>query len=252
MKKFATLLTITTTAYSLAFDGPLPTPVKDLVYVALDGFTPKPTFAPRALPDIFRRQKPANPAVCGYLDGDTDYPVSCTAGSCIYNTASKWFGCCPSGDPAQCSIMTKCINSASVSSCLENSSCYNDPAAMACTASSAPFCVNMFASIKEGAMSHWVCGASATSVGVLASATSDSVSAKATSVLKSKSAAASSDASVIRQGGVQSTGAAGGSVVATGGAAATGASATGAGARQTAGAMFGVAGGLVGVFAVFL
>lgn len=74
MKKFATLLTITATAYGLAFDGPLPTPVKDLVYAALDGFTPKPTFAPRALPDIFRRQKAANSAVCGYLDGDSGKP----------------------------------------------------------------------------------------------------------------------------------------------------------------------------------
>jgi hypothetical protein len=69
--KFATLLIFGATAYGLAFDGPLPTPVTDLVYAALTGFSPKPTDEARALPDIFRRQKAAsNPGVCGYLDGD--------------------------------------------------------------------------------------------------------------------------------------------------------------------------------------
>jgi hypothetical protein len=69
MKKFATLLTISTTAYGLAFNGPLPTPVADLVYAALDGYSPRPTNEARSLPDLFRRQK-ANSAVCGYLEGD--------------------------------------------------------------------------------------------------------------------------------------------------------------------------------------
>jgi hypothetical protein len=69
--KFSTLLAFSTTAYGLAFDGPLPTPVTDLVYAALTGFSPKPTNNVRALPDLFRRQKPANPGVCGYLNGDS-------------------------------------------------------------------------------------------------------------------------------------------------------------------------------------
>jgi hypothetical protein len=68
--KFATLLTISTTAYGLAFDGPLPTPVTDLVYAALTGFSPKPTNEVRALPDLFRRQKNANQSICGFLNGD--------------------------------------------------------------------------------------------------------------------------------------------------------------------------------------
>lgn len=75
--KFATLLTISTTAYGLAFDGPLPTPVTDLVYAALTGFSPAPTNNVRALPDLFRRQqKAANPAVCGYLNGDSGMSAS--------------------------------------------------------------------------------------------------------------------------------------------------------------------------------
>jgi hypothetical protein len=71
--KFATLLALSTTAYGLAFDGPQPTPVTDLVYAALTGMSPKPTNAVRALPDLFRRQaKPSNDsAICGYLDGDS-------------------------------------------------------------------------------------------------------------------------------------------------------------------------------------
>ncbi|KAH8725528.1 hypothetical protein GQ44DRAFT_772188 [Phaeosphaeriaceae sp. PMI808] len=251
--KFATLLTISTTAYGLAFDGPLPTPVTDLVYAALDGFTPKPTNNVRALPDLFRRQqKPANSAICGYLDSDPDFPLSCTAGaSCIFNTAQKWFGCCKSGGSASasanCEVVTRCINSASVSSCLEDSSCFNDPLAIACTASSAPFCINMYAKIPEGTMSHWVCGASATSVGVSASATSEPPKSSGASARKSK------DASAILQNNGQSTGGAGGG---SNGPTATGAgviaASKGGAAMATAGALAGVAGGLVGAFAVFL
>jgi hypothetical protein len=75
MKKFATLLTISTTAYGLAFDGPLPTPVADLVYAALDGYSPRPTNEARSLPDLFRRQKKGS-AVCGYLEGDAGKHIS--------------------------------------------------------------------------------------------------------------------------------------------------------------------------------
>jgi hypothetical protein len=71
--KFATLLAFSATAHGLAFDGPLPTPVADLVYAALTGYSPAPTNNVRALPDLFRRQqKPStNSAICGYLDGDS-------------------------------------------------------------------------------------------------------------------------------------------------------------------------------------
>jgi hypothetical protein len=71
--KFATLLAFSATAHGLAFDGPLPTPVADLVYAALTGYSPAPTNNVRALPDLFRRQqKPSSDsAICGYLDGDS-------------------------------------------------------------------------------------------------------------------------------------------------------------------------------------
>jgi hypothetical protein len=73
--KVATLLALSASAYGLAFDGPLPTPVTDLVFAALTGMSPKPTLAARALPDLFRRQR-NDPAVCGYLDGDSGMSAS--------------------------------------------------------------------------------------------------------------------------------------------------------------------------------
>jgi hypothetical protein len=116
---------------------------------------------------------------------------------------------------------------------------------MACSASSAPSCINMYAKISEGTMNHWVCGASATSVRVLASATSETGSVTKTGGPKS------SDASVIRGGAAQSAGGAAATASLPLGAASSTAS-TGKAAIQTASAMVGVAGGLVGVFAVFL
>jgi hypothetical protein len=88
-------------------------------------------------------------------------------------------------------------------------------------------------------MSHWVCGASATSVGVSASATS--ASAGQTSVAK---LAQSSKSGVALSTPVNALNAAtpvANSVKSTGGA-----------ALPTAHVMLGAAGGLVGVFALFL
>jgi hypothetical protein len=90
--KFATLLAFSATAYGVAFDGPLPTPVADLVYAALTGYSPAPTNMARALPDLFRRQqKPSNDSgICGYLDGDSGMsaPYQNPPGR---NTASNMF-----------------------------------------------------------------------------------------------------------------------------------------------------------------
>lgn len=121
---------------------------------------------------------------------------------------------------------------------------------MACTASSAPFCVNMFAKIAEGTMSHWVCGASATSIPVLASSTgSAAASVRAASAVKTGSV--SVDASVIRQGGLP-TGGAGGPGLNFATVTAQSSRSTAGAAVHTAGAVVGVVGGVVGVFAVLL
>lgn len=93
-------------------------------------------------------------------------------------------------------------------------------------------------------MNHWVCGATATSVKVAASATT---SAGSMSVTRG--------ASVIRQDGPKSSGGAGALNLPTPSGSVSGqvgpssVRSTGGGAMQTAGAMVGVA---VGAFAVFL
>jgi hypothetical protein len=99
-------------------------------------------------------------------------------------------------------------------------------------------------------MSHWVCGKSVTSVGVVASVTGKS--AGPTSV---RSASKTADVSVVMQAGTQAaSGAAGGLNAATASlqVVPSSARATGGAARYTAGVGVGVVGGLVGVFAVFL
>lgn len=247
--KFATLLSLCATAYGLAFDGPLPTPVRDLVFEALNGWTPKPTGEAQSLPELFRRQQKSNSAVCGFLNGDSGFPLSCTAGACIFNTSLKWFGCCTSGT-SNCEMMTRCVNSASVSNCLEDASCYNDPLAIACTASSAPHCINMYASISGGNMNHWVCGATATTIAVKGSATTQSA---ASGVTGKPTSVAVKSASAIQQGGGNSVSSgAGGGAIATGGANTAAPSQGGAAVVNAAESLLIVAGGLVGVFAVFL
>lgn len=287
--KFATLLAFSASAYGIAFDGPLPTPVTDLVYAALNGFTPKPT---PLLPELLRRQKPSsNPAVCGFLNGDggmyvrrprvklrrehaflpntapyilfdcdqhmpspqfnrarvhpeADYaavpypvpedkqtnpyigfPLSCSAAStCLSSASANWFGCCAS---SSCAAITRCVNSASLSSCLGDKSCFDDPGAMACSASDAPFCVNMFA----GSLSHWVCGATETSVPVTATASTTGDASRIVQGAKST------------VGGLRATASLAGDAPASASAASTGAAAV-----RTAGAMVGVAVGAVVMF----
>lgn len=62
----ASVLAFSATALALAFDGPRPTPVVESVDP--NGWTPKPTNAARALPDIFRRK--SDDGLCGYVEGD--------------------------------------------------------------------------------------------------------------------------------------------------------------------------------------
>lgn len=111
----------------------------------------------------------------------------------------------------------------------------------------------MYAKVSAGTMNHWVCGASATSIAVLASTSASSSGSVKPSTTTKHSITA--DATPVKQNGGQSS-AAGGLNVATGGPAASSAKpSTGGGApgpMPTVQALLGVAGGLVGVFAVFL
>jgi hypothetical protein len=52
--------------HAIPYDGPVATPV--LQRFADNGWTPKPTTAPRPLLELFKRQE--DPGFCGYLEGD--------------------------------------------------------------------------------------------------------------------------------------------------------------------------------------
>ena len=90
----------------------------------------------------------------------TEYPVSCTIGTCAYDPANSWFGCCTGTAIDDCAIFTTCIASASMSACNNDPACASDALALGCTAASAPNCMTMLSSVSEGTVSHFVCGES--------------------------------------------------------------------------------------------
>lgn len=97
-----------------------------------------------------------------------ELPVSCTVGDCYHATSLNWFGCCTGSVAADCSIATSCVPSASVNSCLEDSTCSGDEYAMACTEASAPYCGHLYSTQQDGGVvSHLLCVPTETSVEVL-------------------------------------------------------------------------------------
>ncbi|KAJ8112749.1 hypothetical protein OPT61_g4957 [Boeremia exigua] len=161
------LLAFSQTTLGIAFPGPAPTAVGEL---NLHGFSPKPTGGPPSLPALFRRQQ-KDDAMCGYLAGDSDAPVSCSVGTCLYDDTISWFGCCTGTVRSDCELFTTCVGSASISSCLGNSACANDAFALACTESTAGVCMTMWGEVEEGSVSHFVCGSTSARVQVVATPT---------------------------------------------------------------------------------
>lgn len=166
--RLATVLALSATiSSSLALGSPYPTPTTSIPNANLIGWTPKPTREPQVLLKPLRRN--ANDALCGYVQGFADYPISCAHGSCQYNTALNWFGCCSAGssgdddkDEKSCNMATRCVESASVSSCLADASCSGDRHALGCTEASAPFCVQVNTVRARATLSHFVCAPAAT------------------------------------------------------------------------------------------
>ncbi|KAF1848598.1 uncharacterized protein K460DRAFT_393645 [Cucurbitaria berberidis CBS 394.84] len=268
----ATLLAFSVTVYGVAFDGPLPTPIDDLLHADINGWSPKPTNEPRSLPDLFRRQN--DDGLCGYIQGDAELPVSCTTGGCFYNTVLDWFGCCTGSSIDSCKIATRCIASSAVDACLANPSCSNDQYLTACTASSAPFCAEMYSVVSRKTVSHLVCAPTATVVQVLRSSGSlgSASSLRVSSILRTSSARVTSlapsrilsarpssstldeddeESSVIvadtrSTTDVQSAGSSSASLT----VAATSSQSTAGAAMQTVAAVVGAAGGLAGAIAL--
>ncbi|KAF2687994.1 hypothetical protein K458DRAFT_485151 [Lentithecium fluviatile CBS 122367] len=131
-----------------------------------NGWTPKPTTKPRPLLELFRRQE--DPAFCGYLDGDGDFPITCDPGSsCLMDDVFSWFGCCTGSAITDCEVATACVRSAAYDDCLSDSSCANDPLAMVCTSADEPFCAWLYTTYSGSSYGHFVCAESSTSFAVV-------------------------------------------------------------------------------------
>ncbi|KAF3032167.1 hypothetical protein E8E12_002470 [Didymella heteroderae] len=166
------LLALSPTVLGIAFPGPAPTVAGE---ANLLGRSPRPTGGPPSLPSLFRRQG-RDEGMCGYLDGLSDTPVSCTVGTCLYDDSISWFGCCTGTARSDCALFTTCVGSASISSCLSNSRCANDDYALACTEATAGVCMTMWGEVQEGTVNHYVCGTASASVQVVATPTAGAVS----------------------------------------------------------------------------
>ncbi|KAF2012263.1 hypothetical protein BU24DRAFT_453692 [Aaosphaeria arxii CBS 175.79] len=164
---------------ALKFDGPIATPiVRDIL--AADGWSPKPTAAPASLPELFRRQ--LDPAFCGYLEGDPEFPMSCDAGSsCRFAESLGWWGCCTGTAVSDCEVATRCIESASISSCLGNAECSQDPFVTGCTEATAASCVRLNTLILESTYSHFACASQETTWEVVFTTTANATSGRPTS-----------------------------------------------------------------------
>ncbi|ORY11842.1 hypothetical protein BCR34DRAFT_614393 [Clohesyomyces aquaticus] len=176
---------------AIPYDGPVATPVAKKF--AADGWTPKPTSAP--ILELFRRQE--DPSFCGYLNGDPENPIQCSIGSCMYNKAYSWFGCCTGTKVSDCDIQTACVESASYSRCLSDSSCANDQLATACLKSSRPYCVGLYTVITGETYGHFACGATDTTYEVVSTTSGASLgglssSRKSASLLTDESSSRSS------------------------------------------------------------
>ncbi|KAH6644009.1 hypothetical protein C7974DRAFT_12457 [Boeremia exigua] len=254
------LLAFCQTTFAIVFPGPAPTAVGE---ANLNGRSPRPTGGPPSLPELFRRQQRDN-GMCGYLNGDSEAPVSCSIGTCLYDDTISWFGCCTGSSRSDCELFTTCVGSASISSCLSNSACANDDFALACTASTAGVCMTMWGEVDEGSVSNYVCGSSSTRVQVVATPTAGAGSVSGTARSTSISGLSSS-----RDGDDDSTAAIQTSrpgasstssddrprintaVTGTTRAAATTSQSTAA-AMKTAQVVLGAVGGLAGVIALFV
>lgn len=101
----------------------------------------------------------------------SDIPISCTVGTCLYDDAISWFGCCTGTARSECELYTTCVGADSTNSCLSDSTCKADAYKLECTDSGAEVCMTMWGEVQEGTVRHYVCGTASASVQVVATPT---------------------------------------------------------------------------------
>lgn len=74
------LLAFSSSAFGIAFPGPVPTAAGELKN--FNGQSPRPTGGPLSLPDLFRRQQ-RDQGMCGYIEGDRGRFPQQRRGHCI-------------------------------------------------------------------------------------------------------------------------------------------------------------------------
>ncbi|KAF2240898.1 hypothetical protein BU26DRAFT_512028 [Trematosphaeria pertusa] len=149
---------------AIQFNGPAPTPINKRWDA--NGWTPIPTSKPKPILELFRRQ--SDPAFCGYLEGDPEEPVSCDLGySCMYDDVYSWFGCCTGSYITDCDVYTACVEYRSIDDCMESSECWDDPLATACPDPERPYCATLYTLVSGEPYGHFACAATDTAVEVV-------------------------------------------------------------------------------------
>ncbi|KAJ1331686.1 cell wall integrity and stress response component [Microdochium nivale] len=101
---FATLL-----ASSQAGALPRQTPTVDYLELDAVSWPLTPTPAPLLPLDLLRRQAPNT--ICGYIEGNSALPATCSAGShCVLDQGHGYVGCCPDSGPCTAGIFTGCVD----------------------------------------------------------------------------------------------------------------------------------------------
>jgi hypothetical protein len=87
-------------------------PTKTGVYKA-DEWSPRPTGVQVNPRELFRRSH-LDVETCGWLGGDSAFPVACGSGSsCVHDTVHGFVGCCATSGPCTAGVYTSCVDESS-------------------------------------------------------------------------------------------------------------------------------------------
>lgn len=154
---------ISLTSAHVARQTPTTIPHRDLdvvLYPPLPVSTSPPLGA-GVLHELLRRQ--ATNTVCGYINGDSALPATCSAGShCVLETVHSVIGCCPDGqDTCTAGVFTGCVDSN------RSPQTEVDPYVYTCTGSSV-----CYKNVFDGGYSQFGCGTASSEAATVAASAS--------------------------------------------------------------------------------